>query len=82
MSFARQYDNPALPLWTRVVLYAVDHHGRELARGELHRAVDPHRLIRTAEISRAIRHGIKAGLLDEASNAGLLLLAGYGQDAA
>jgi len=73
MSFARHYDNPRLALWYRVCLYAVDHDGQPLDRGELLRAVDPLRLVRPAEISRAIRHGISKGMLKPGSSSSLLL---------
>jgi len=83
MTFAaRHYANPALPLWARVVMFAIDHDGRPLERAELHDAVDPMRLVRSAEISRAIRHGIRIGMLAPGSCAAMLRLASDEEQAA
>lgn len=59
--FAHHYDNPRLTLWMRVVLYAHDHDGDLLDRGQLRAAIDPQ--ARSAEISRAVRHAVRAGIL-------------------
>lgn len=82
MSYARHYTNPRLGLWYRVVLFAIDHDGIELDRGELLRAVDPDRLTRSAEVSRAIRHGIKKGMLKPGSSAARLLFLHDDEEAA
>lgn len=74
MTFSRFYASPRLPLWWRVILFAIDHDGMPLARGHLRDAVDPERLTRPAEISRAIRKGEKAGMLAPGSCAGVLLV--------
>jgi hypothetical protein len=75
MTFARYYDAPQLPLFSRVLMYALDHDGQRLDRAELHDAVDPFRLIRSAEISRAIRHCVRKGLLAPGSSCSALYVA-------
>lgn len=82
MSFAHHYANPRLPVWYRVCLYAVDHDGIDLDRGELLRAVDPEQLVRPAEISRAIKHGISKGMLKPGSCSSMLLFARESADPA
>ncbi|HWI43259.1 MAG TPA: hypothetical protein VNS81_06535 [Nocardioides sp.] len=80
--FRHLYDSPDLPAFYRVFLFGVDHHGVPLERGQLHNAVDPQRLIRSAEISRAIRHAIGKGMLDPSSSARMLLVAQAEEDVA
>ena len=82
MRFERHYANPELNLWTRIVLYAVDHDGEPLERGQLHQAMDPHRLIRSAEISRAIRDAVRKGMLQPGSSSSLLLFTAPEDEAA
>jgi hypothetical protein len=65
--FAAHYENPGLALHIRVGLYAEDHDGQRLERGQLRAAVDP--LSRPAEIARAVRRAIRAGLLAPGSTA-------------
>lgn len=72
MNFRHLYANPQLPLWWRLVLFAIEHDGMPLARGQLRDAVDPERLTRPAEISRAIRKAEKAGMLDKGSRSSML----------
>lgn len=74
MTFEALYANPQLALWMRVVLYAHDHNGTPLEPGELRRAVDPHDLVRPAEISRAIQRARGAGILTSTSTAAHLSL--------
>lgn len=69
MTFRHFYSSPRLPLWWRVTLFAADHDGMPLAQGQLRDAVDPGRTTRSAEISRAIKQGVKAGMLAPESNA-------------
>lgn len=73
MTFARHYTNPRLPLWYRVSLFGVDHDGEHLERGQLLSAVDPLRLSRSAEVSRAIQHAVKKGMLKPGSSSSMLL---------
>lgn len=75
MTFAHLYDHPRIPLWWRVVLYAIDHHGQPLERAQLLDAVDPLRLGRSAEVSRAIRQGVTMGMLHPDSSAAMLRFA-------
>lgn len=74
MTFTRHYASPHLAAWYRVFLYAVDHHGEQLERGQLRRAVDPQKLTRPAEISRAINHGIRKKMLRPGSSSSMLLV--------
>ncbi|GAB7003923.1 hypothetical protein JCM18899A_13950 [Nocardioides sp. AN3] len=73
--FGDHYANPRLPLWIRAVLYAVDHDGHDLARAELHDAIDPQRTTRVSEVCRAVRQAVKAGLLEQGSSTARLTLA-------
>lgn len=59
-----------LPLWTRVGLYALEHHGEPLAPGQLRTTLDP--TARPKDISRAITRAVNAGLLAHDSNARVL----------
>jgi hypothetical protein len=61
MTYTHHYENAGLPLWMRIALYAADHDGVHLDRGQLRAAVDP--LTRPAEIARAVRQGIHVGVL-------------------
>ena len=74
-TFEPHYANHELPLWTRVILYAADHDGQPLARGQLRTAVDPLRLAYPTDIWRAIRLGVTKGVLAPESHAGRLHLA-------
>jgi hypothetical protein len=56
-----------LPLWTRVTLYALDHHGQPLAPGQLRTELDP--TAHPSTISKAISRGVAAGLLAHDSTA-------------
>lgn len=56
-----------LPLWTRVTLFALDHHGEPLGPGQLRTTLDP--TATPAAISRAISRGVAAGLLAHDSSA-------------
>lgn len=71
--FAHHYDNPRLTLSMRVILYAHDHDGQDLDRGQLRAAVDPH--ARPAEISRAVRHAVRADVLTSTSTSRRLTVA-------
>lgn len=73
--FEHLYASNRLPLWSRVTLYALDHDGHHLERGQLLYAVDPHRLLRSAELSRAIRCAVTRGLLLPGSSAAVLYFA-------
>lgn len=68
--FESSYRHPALPLSLRVALFAFDRCCQPLSPGELREAVDP--LVRSAEISRAIRDGKRLGLLAACSTSSLL----------
>lgn len=81
MKFSTHYANPRLPLWCRVVLYAVDHDAVQLDRGELMAAVDPQRLSRSAEVSRAIKHAVHKGILAPGSTARRLTFTGDREEA-
>jgi hypothetical protein len=72
VSFRSLYASPQLPLWWRLVLFAADHDGTPLARGQLRDALDPERLTRTSDISRAIYRAKKAGMLEDDSRSCLL----------
>lgn len=56
-----------LPLWTRVGLYAVEHHGQPLAPGQLRATLDP--MAKPSDVSRAITRAVSAGLLAHDSTA-------------
>lgn len=81
-AFRRFYANAQLPLWWRVVLFAVDHDGVPLQQRQLRDAVDPERTVRSAEVSRAIHRGVTARMLAADSNALCLRLAVSDQEAA
>lgn len=59
------WENTRLPLWVRVWVYAVAHHGEPLERGHLTVLFG----VKSPDISRAIRNGIDAGLLAHDSSA-------------
>lgn len=73
--FSSHYRNNRVPLWMRVVYFALENDGRRLGRGELKRAVDP--FTRPPELSRAIARAKQLGLLTYDSNARCLHLKGY-----
>lgn len=80
MTFAHHYTNPRIPLWYRLFLYGIDHDGTDLQRGQLREALDPHRLGRDDDISRAIRHAERKGLLEPGSSAARLTLTHHDPD--
>ncbi|GAA1977560.1 hypothetical protein GCM10009798_43480 [Nocardioides panacihumi] len=75
MTFRRHYDSARLPLWTRIVMYALDHNGQPLRKAELHNAVDPLRQATSTEITRAIRRAVNVGLLAPGSCCAILHIA-------
>lgn len=58
------------PLWSRVALYAIDHHGQPLRPGQLRHDLDPQ--ARPKDISRAIARAIAVGLIAHDSTARVL----------
>jgi hypothetical protein len=72
MSFRHLYSHPRLPMWWRLTLFALDHDGMPLARGQLRDALDPERLSRGDEIGRAIRKAKREGMIEESSRSSLL----------
>ena len=76
------YAHPRIPLWWRVTLYAIDHSGMPLQTRQLRDAVDPLHQTRAAEISRAIKRGVCAGLLEPNSSASMLVFTHAEKEAA
>lgn len=82
MTFTHLYASSRLALWHRIVLFALDHDGEVLARGQLLRAVDPQRLTRSAEVTRAVRIGVTRGMLQPGSTCAMLRFAHAEEEAA
>lgn len=68
--FESLYRNAQVSLVWRVALFAIDAHGRPLDKGELWATVDP--LVRSGDISRAIREAKRRRLITPDSSASCL----------
>lgn len=66
-TYTKPWQCAALPLWVRVGWYGIEHHGQPHRRGELRTTLDP--LASAADVSRAIKRAVAAGLLAHDSSA-------------